>query len=51
MLRRQDAQMIEVLLRAVAKPGWFTALSLIWPMSMAWIVSTLFYQGARFLWY
>ena len=38
-------------LRAEAKSGWFTALSLIWPLSLAWIVSTLFYQGARFMGY
>jgi ferrous iron transport protein B len=38
-------------LRAEAKSGWFTALSLIWPLSLAWVVSTLFYQSARFLGY
>ena len=36
-------------LRAEAKASWYTALSLIWPLSLAWLISTLFYQSARYL--
>ncbi|MDF1588718.1 MAG: ferrous iron transport protein B [Gammaproteobacteria bacterium] len=38
-------------IRAEAKSAWFTALSLIWPMALAWVVSTSFYQIARYLGY
>jgi len=38
-------------LRAEAKSGWYTALSLAWPMTLAWSISTGFYQAARFLGY
>lgn len=38
-------------LRAEAKSSWFTAVSLVWPLSLAWLVSTGFYQAARFLGY
>ena len=36
-------------LRSEAKSHWYTALSLIWPLTLAWVISTLFYQGARAL--
>lgn len=36
-------------LRAEAKASWYTALSLIWPLTLAWVISTLFYQSARYL--
>ncbi|MBE0439461.1 MAG: ferrous iron transport protein B [Gammaproteobacteria bacterium] len=38
-------------IRAEAKSAWFTALSLIWPMTLAWIISASFYQIARYLGY
>ena len=38
-------------LRAEAKSAWFTTLSLVWPLTMAWSISTAFYQGARYLGY
>jgi ferrous iron transport protein B len=38
-------------IRAEARAAWFTALSLIWPMTLAWTVSTVFYQTARYLGY
>jgi len=38
-------------LRAEAKSGWYTALSLAWPLTLAWCVSTGFYQAARYLGY
>ncbi|NOQ93778.1 MAG: ferrous iron transport protein B [Methylophaga sp.] len=38
-------------LRAEAKSGWYTALSLAWPLTLAWSVSTAFYQSARYLGY
>ncbi len=36
-------------LRSEAKSGWYTALSLVWPLTLAWTISTVFYQGARYL--
>jgi ferrous iron transport protein B len=36
-------------LRAEAKSGWYTALSLAWPLTLAWGISTGFYQAARYL--
>lgn len=38
-------------LRVEAKSARYTALSLAWPLSLAWLVSTLFYQSARYLGY
>jgi ferrous iron transport protein B len=38
-------------LRAEAKSGWFTFLSLAWPLTLAWLVSVAFYQAARALGY
>ena len=38
-------------LRSEAKSTRFTALALIWPLSLAWCVSTGFYQAARYLGY
>ncbi|MDC9726034.1 MAG: ferrous iron transport protein B [Gammaproteobacteria bacterium] len=38
-------------LRAEAKSAWYTALSLAWPMTLAWTISTGFYQTARYLGY
>lgn len=38
-------------LRAEAKSAWFTTLSVVWPLSLAWIISVSFYQTARFLGY
>lgn len=38
-------------LRAEAKSGWFTTISLVWPLTLAWVISTGFYQAARFLGY
>jgi len=38
-------------LRAEAKSGWYTALSLAWPLTLAWTISTGFYQAARYLGY
>ena len=38
-------------LRAEAKSAWFTTLSVVWPLSLAWLLSTGFYQTARFLGY
>lgn len=38
-------------LRAEAKSGWFTTLALVWPLTLAWVVSAGFYQAARFLGY
>ena len=38
-------------LRSEAKSGWYTALSLAWPLTLAWAISTGFYQAARYLGY
>lgn len=38
-------------IRSEAKSAWFTSLSLAWPLALAWIVSTGFYQAARYLGY
>ena len=38
-------------LRSEAKSGWYTALSIAWPLTLAWCVSTGFYQAARYLGY
>ncbi|MFW5450483.1 MAG: ferrous iron transport protein B [Methylophagaceae bacterium] len=38
-------------LRAEAKTAWYTALSLAWPLTLAWCISTGFYQMARYLGY
>jgi len=38
-------------LRAEAKSAWYTALSLAWPLTLAWCVSTGFYQAARYFGY
>lgn len=38
-------------LRSEAKSGWYTALSLAWPLTLAWGISTGFYQAARYLGY
>jgi len=38
-------------LRSEAKSGWYTALSLAWPLTLAWSMSTAFYQAARYLGY
>ncbi len=38
-------------LRAEAKTAWYTALSLAWPLTLAWCISTGFYQIARYLGY
>ena len=38
-------------LRSAAKSGWYTALSLAWPLTLAWAISTGFYQAARYLGY
>jgi len=38
-------------LRAEAKSAWYTALSLAWPLTLAWCISTGFYQTARYLGY
>lgn len=35
-------------LRTEAKSGWYTALSLAWPLTLAWTISTVFYQSARY---
>lgn len=34
---------------AESKSRWYTALALAWPMALAWMVSFVFYQGARAL--
>jgi ferrous iron transport protein B len=36
-------------LRTEAKSAKFTLLALVWPLVLAWIISTLFYQTARYL--
>lgn len=36
-------------IRREAKSGAFTALSVIWPLAVAWLVSFVFYQTARWL--
>lgn len=36
-------------LRAEAKSDWFTVFALAWPLGLAWLVSTIFYQSARAL--
>ncbi|NOQ80981.1 MAG: ferrous iron transporter B, partial [Methylophaga sp.] len=36
-------------LRAEAKSAWYTALSIAWPLTLAWTISTGFYQTARYL--
>jgi ferrous iron transport protein B len=36
-------------LRTEARSGTFTAIALVWPLSLAWLVSFLFYQTARLL--
>ncbi|RKZ84320.1 MAG: ferrous iron transport protein B [Gammaproteobacteria bacterium] len=38
-------------LRSEAKSAWYTALSLAWPLTLAWCISTGFYQAARYLGY
>jgi len=38
-------------LRAEAKSAWYTTLSLAWPLTLAWTISTGFYQAARALGY
>lgn len=38
-------------LRAEAKSAWYTVLSLAWPLTLAWCISTTFYQTARYLGY
>ena len=38
-------------LRTEAKSASFTALALLWPLTLAWCVSTGFYQAARYLGY
>ncbi len=38
-------------LRAEANSRWFTLLAVVWPLTLAWGVSTVFYQTARFLGY
>jgi len=38
-------------LRSEAKNAWYTALSLAWPLTLAWCISTGFYQAARYLGY
>jgi ferrous iron transport protein B len=38
-------------IRAEAKSAWFTSLSLLWPLALAWIISAGFYQSARYLGY
>lgn len=36
-------------IHAEAKSRWFTFLSVAWPLALAWVVSYLFYTGARAL--
>ena len=36
-------------LRAEAKSAWYTALAIVWPLTLAWTISTVFYQSARYL--
>tara|TARA_R110002050_G_scaffold1244_2_gene8532 strand:- start:58204 stop:59991 length:1788 start_codon:yes stop_codon:yes gene_type:complete len=38
-------------IRSEAKSAWFTSLTLAWPLTLAWCVSTGFYQAARYLGY
>lgn len=38
-------------LRAESKSAWYTVLSVAWPLTLAWCISTGFYQTARFLGY
>lgn len=38
-------------IRAETKSPWFTTFSVLWPLSLAWLLSFLFYQGARALGY
>ena len=38
-------------IRSEAKSAWFTSLTLAWPLTLAWAVSTAFYQTARYLGY
>ena len=38
-------------LRSEAKSAWYSVLAVAWPLSLAWVVSTAFYQTARFLGY
>lgn len=38
-------------IRTEAKSAWFTSLALIWPLVLAWCVSTGFYQAARYFGY
>jgi len=38
-------------LRSEAKSGWFTTLAVVWPLTLAWVISAGFYQAARFLGY
>jgi len=35
-------------LRAEAKSAWFTSLALAWPLLLAWVISFIFYQSARY---
>lgn len=38
-------------IHAESKSRWFTALAVAWPLTLAWLVSYAFYQGARALGY
>jgi len=37
-------------IRSEARSGAFTALAVAWPLALAWVVSFVFYQGARVYW-
>ncbi len=36
-------------LRQESRSWWFTLLAVVWPLSLAWLVSFIFYQGATLL--
>jgi ferrous iron transport protein B len=38
-------------LRSESKSDWYSLLAVVWPLSLAWAISTAFYQAARFLGY
>ncbi|MEO6118725.1 MAG: ferrous iron transporter B, partial [Methylotenera sp.] len=38
-------------IKSESKSSWFMWLSIIWSLSLAWVVSFVFYQGARWLGY
>ncbi|MDB2705446.1 ferrous iron transport protein B [Pseudomonadota bacterium] len=38
-------------LRSESKSDWYSLLAVLWPLSLAWAISTAFYQAARFLGY